>query len=270
MSDPGTKLVRAAVAKNVPVITIPGPSAVTAAVAVSGLVDGPFLFLGFLPRRGEKRQRVVRRMRTSPEPVVFFEAPGRIRETLTDLAAAMPERAACVMRELTKIHEETRRGTLAELAAREITERGEFTVVVACTKEEAGDDTLDVDAVIAERLGAGDSPRTVADDVASLSGKPRREIYGRVLEAVRLAQQGIWPAPRSSTGSAGTRENITLDVTRVAPDSSADALRSLDRKSSSRRAHAKLRSAQGSRTCGSRRGGSPGAQLGRGGVPVRR
>ena len=185
VSDPGTKLVRAAVAKNVPVITIPGPSAVTAAVAVSGLVDGPFLFLGFLPRRGEKRQRVVRRMRTSPEPVVFFEAPGRIRETLTDLAAAMPERAACVMRELTKIHEETRRGTLAELAAREITERGEFTVVVACTKEEAGDDTLDVDAVIAERLGAGDSPRTVADDVASLSGQPRREIYGRVLEAVR-------------------------------------------------------------------------------------
>lgn len=185
VSDPGTKLVRAAAAKSVPVIAIPGASAVTAAVAVSGLVDSAFLFLGFLPRRGEKRQRVVRRMRTSTEPVIFFEAPGRVRETLSDLAAQMPERAVCVLRELTKIHEETLRGTLAELAQTEITERGEFTVVVAGGAEEADDDTLDVDAVIAERLGAGDSPRTVADDVASLSGKPRREIYARVLEAAR-------------------------------------------------------------------------------------
>jgi 16S rRNA (cytidine1402-2'-O)-methyltransferase len=185
VSDPGTKLVRAAAGKNVPVITIPGVSAVTAAVSVSALVEGPFLFLGFLPRRGEKRQRVVRRMRTSQEPVIFFEAPGRIRETLTDLAAAMPERAVCVLRELTKLHEETLRGTLAKLAKTEITERGEFTVVVAGGAQEAEDDTLDVDTVIAERLQAGDSPRTVADDLASLSGKPRREIYARVLEAAR-------------------------------------------------------------------------------------
>ena len=185
VSDPGTKLVRAAVARAIPIVTIPGPSAVTSAVAVSGLVDGPFLFLGFLPRRGEKRSRVVRRIRTSVEPVVFFEAPGRIRDTLEELACVMPERAACVLRELTKLHEEVLRGTLRELSEREVTERGEFTVVVGGGAEEPEDDTLDVAAVIAERLEAGDSPRTVADDVASLSGKPRREIYAQVLDAAR-------------------------------------------------------------------------------------
>jgi 16S rRNA (cytidine1402-2'-O)-methyltransferase len=190
VSDPGTKLVRAAVAKGIAVMTVPGPSAVTSAVAVSGLVDGPFLFLGFLPRRGEKRNRAMRRIRAAVEPVVLFEAPGRIRETLEDLGQALPERQACVLRELTKIHEEAVRGTLRELAEREVTERGEFTVVIAGGAEEPEDDTLDVEAVIRERLRAGDSPRTVADDVSSLTGKPRREIYTRVLDAARRRDEG--------------------------------------------------------------------------------
>ena len=187
VSDPGTALVRRAALENVPVVAIPGPSAVTAAVSASGLVEGPFSFLGFASRHGEKRRRFVRRVRDAEEPVVFFEAPARVRRTLADLAEAMPDRAACVVRELTKIHEEVLRGTLSELASRKFEERGEFTVVVAGTDPalapEASD--LDVDRFIGERLDAGDPPRTVADALASVLGSPRREIYAKVLAAVR-------------------------------------------------------------------------------------
>jgi 16S rRNA (cytidine1402-2'-O)-methyltransferase len=185
VSDPGARLVRAAAARGVPVVAIPGASAVTAAVAVSGLVEGPFLFLAFLPRKGEKRRRAIRRIATSPEPVVLFEAPTRIRETLVDLAEAMPERTACIARELTKVHEEALRGSLLELSRQEITDRGEFTVVVAGAGEIEEDDLEDLDTLVAARLAAGDPPRTVADEVAAISGKPRREIYARVLELRR-------------------------------------------------------------------------------------
>jgi 16S rRNA (cytidine1402-2'-O)-methyltransferase len=162
---------------------------VTAAVAVSGLVDGPFTFLGFLPRRGEKRKRWLRRVATSPEPVVLFEAPNRVRETLADLASVAPERAACIGRELTKVHEELLRGTLAELAAlseRALTERGEFTIVIAGNEEPERADAADVDSLVQARLEAGDAARTIADDVSEISGVPRREVYARVLELRRL------------------------------------------------------------------------------------
>ncbi len=182
VSDPGTELVRRAAERGVAVIAVPGPSAVTAAVAVSGLVDGPFLFLGFLPRKGEKRQRYLRRIAGAKEPVILFEAPNRIRDTLTDLAAVAPARAACVARELTKMHEELLRGTLVELAARDIMERGEFTVVVAGNGEPEPADDVDLDALVEARLGSGDSARTIADDVAEVSGRPKREVYARVLE----------------------------------------------------------------------------------------
>ncbi|HVU05684.1 MAG TPA: 16S rRNA (cytidine(1402)-2'-O)-methyltransferase [Polyangiaceae bacterium] len=190
VSDPGAKLVRAASLRGVPITSVPGPSAVTAAVAVSGLVDGPFLFLGFLPRKGTKRAGMVAKIRASEFPVVLFEAPGRADDTLRDLAQVMPDREACVARELTKVHEEVRRGTLAELAKAGITARGEFTIVVsrgadADGNAEEGPPDSDVDALIAERLEAGDSPRTVATDVAARWNKPRREIYARVLEAAR-------------------------------------------------------------------------------------
>jgi 16S rRNA (cytidine1402-2'-O)-methyltransferase len=190
VSDPGARLVRAAAARGVPVVPIPGASAVTAAVAVSGLVEGPFLFLAFLPRKGEKRRRAIRRIAKSPEPVVLFEAPTRIRETLVDLAEAMPERAACIGRELTKMHEETLRGTLLELSRHGVTERGEFTVVVAGAGETEEEGEEDLDSLITARLSAGDPPRTVADEVATISGMPRREIYARVLELRRRLGEG--------------------------------------------------------------------------------
>jgi 16S rRNA (cytidine1402-2'-O)-methyltransferase len=186
VSDPGTRLVRAMAASGILVVAIPGPSAVTAAVAVSGLVDGPFIFLGFLPRRGEKRKRWLRRVATSLEPLVLFEAPNRVRETLADLAAVAPERAACVGRELTKIHEELIRGTLSELAGRDITERGEFTIVIAGNEEPEHADAADVDSLVEARLDAGEASRAIVDEVSEISGMPRREVYARVLELRRL------------------------------------------------------------------------------------
>jgi 16S rRNA (cytidine1402-2'-O)-methyltransferase len=186
VSDPGGKLVRAAAASGAAVVVVPGPSAVTTAVAASGLVEGPFLFLGFLPRGGEKRQRALRRIATSVEPVVFFEAPSRAAETLAELAALVPERQACVARELTKLHEELVRGTLAELAARPITALGEFTIVVAGTDDLRDDlSAVDIDTLVRTRLAAGESPRTVAADLAVITGMPKREIYARVLELRR-------------------------------------------------------------------------------------
>ncbi|HKO93321.1 MAG TPA: 16S rRNA (cytidine(1402)-2'-O)-methyltransferase, partial [Polyangiaceae bacterium] len=143
VSDPGRALVQGAAAHGIPIRVVPGPSAVTAAVALSGLVEGPFCFFGFLPRRGAARQRYLERIAESPEPVVIFEAPPRLTETLRELAAALPERRAFIGRELTKLYEEGLRGTLAELAARTDEWRGEIVLVIAAA--EASSDEEDVE-----------------------------------------------------------------------------------------------------------------------------
>ncbi|MBM4361760.1 MAG: 16S rRNA (cytidine(1402)-2'-O)-methyltransferase [Deltaproteobacteria bacterium] len=182
VSDPGTALVRAATAAGARVIPIPGASAVTAAVAVSGLVDGPFLFLGFLPRHGEKRRRALERIVGAPEPVVLFESPRRIAATLTELATRIPGRRAVVARELTKLHEELRRGTVEELASEPPPELGEVTLVIDQVGDsEAAAPAVDVDELLRARLAAGDSARTAAATVAAATGLPRREAYARVL-----------------------------------------------------------------------------------------
>jgi 16S rRNA (cytidine1402-2'-O)-methyltransferase len=181
VSDPGAALVRAAVERGVEVTAIPGPSAVTAAVALSGLVEGPFLFLGFLPRRGQKRHEAIERIARSVEPVVLFESPNRTQHTLDELAGAMPERQASVSRELTKLHEETVRGTLAELSTRSEW-RGEIAIVLGPgdgERAEAPDDAA-LDARIGELLAEGVSPRSVADELTAWSRRPRREVYARV------------------------------------------------------------------------------------------
>src|SRR5688572_3740845 len=117
VSDPGGGLVAAAAARDVPVRIVPGASAVTAAVALSGLVEGPFTFLGFLPRRGPERQASLTRLRYSVEPVVLFESPVRMQKTLADFTEQFPDRPLFVGRELTKLYEEGLRGSVAELAA---------------------------------------------------------------------------------------------------------------------------------------------------------
>ena len=134
VSDPGFRLARAAVAKNIPVEALPGPSAILAALVVSGLPPYPFTFLGFPPPKQGKRRRFFETHAELAHTVVFFESPQRAAASLADAAAVFgPDRDAALARELTKLHEEVLRGSLAELAA-QVAERGklrgEVTVVV--------------------------------------------------------------------------------------------------------------------------------------------
>jgi len=132
VSDPGERLVAAASAAGHTVVPVPGPSAVLAALSVSGFAPVPFTFLGFLPRRTKARESLLAPLRTRPETLVLFESPQRLGPTLRALQAAFGERAVCVARELTKLHEEVVRGPLSELAERfKKGARGEVTLVVA-------------------------------------------------------------------------------------------------------------------------------------------
>lgn len=189
VSDPGTELVRAAVEAGVQVVPIPGPSAVLTALVASGLSGGSFRFLGFLPRKGSERRDELEKIRSTPEVVVLFESPERTVETLADLARIMPHRRCVVARELTKVHEEFVRGTLEELG-RTLENRellGEVTLVLG-PAEKVGTPTMsdeDLDRLIDTELGRGRRPRDVADEVALVSGRSRRDVYTRVIERKR-------------------------------------------------------------------------------------
>jgi 16S rRNA (cytidine1402-2'-O)-methyltransferase len=186
VSDPGSALVRAAADLGARVVPIPGASAVMAAVSASGLVSGGFRFMGFLPRLGPERRAALSAVRATPEAVVLFESPQRTAETLADLARISASRGAVVARELTKVHEELLRGTLAELAAlsaeREI--MGEVTIVLGpgAGVEAAALDDAEIDRRIDAGLAVGKRPRDIADELALDAGRPRRELYARALD----------------------------------------------------------------------------------------
>jgi 16S rRNA (cytidine1402-2'-O)-methyltransferase len=184
VSDPGSALVAAAIGVGAPVVPIPGPSAVLAALVVSGLAsDAGFRFVAFLPREGAKRREAIFRVAGTPEPVVMFESANRLSATLHDLAEAMPDRPACVVREITKVHEEAIRGSLAELALDVREWRGEITVVLGAWSPEAREaiDDQAIDARIDEELARGVHAKAVAERVAAWCGRPRRELYARVV-----------------------------------------------------------------------------------------
>jgi 16S rRNA (cytidine1402-2'-O)-methyltransferase len=184
VSDPGAALVEAAAGAGLPVVAIPGASAVVAALSVSGLGGQGFRFVGFLPRSGPERRDALALVAATPEPVVLYEAPQRTAETLADLARAMPGRAAMVARELTKVHEELVRGTLAELAAAPPREwLGEITLVLGPGVVEEGPRVSDeeLDQRIDEGLGRGRRAKDLAEELSLSSGLPRREIYARIV-----------------------------------------------------------------------------------------
>jgi 16S rRNA (cytidine1402-2'-O)-methyltransferase len=184
VSDPGRALGRAAVAADVPISSLPGASAVTTAVALSGLVAGPFLFLGFLPRQGSGRKELLRRIEHETMPVVLFEAPHRMQETLVDLAAHCPEREAAVCRELTKLHEEVLRGRLAELAQNEREWLGEIVVVLgeAAALPVPGSSDEELRQRARALVDGGATVKAIAQHLAEISGRSRREVYALVLE----------------------------------------------------------------------------------------
>jgi 16S rRNA (cytidine1402-2'-O)-methyltransferase len=185
VSDPGYRLTAVAAAEGIPVTVLPGPSAVTAALAVSGLPSDRFCFEGFPPRGKGERARRFADLAGERRTMVFFESPRRTGVTLRDLAAAFGgERPAVVCRELTKTHEEIRRGTLDELAAWAAGgPLGEITIVVAGASAPAFG-PADVDAAVAEvsrRVAAGKSRRNAAEEVAAEAGLPWRVLYKAVL-----------------------------------------------------------------------------------------
>jgi len=183
VSDPGERLVAAAIAAGHRVEAVPGASAVLAALAASGLRALPFTAIGFPPRKRGARHRLFESLAERPETLVLFEAPGRVAETLVALAESFGTRRACVCRELTKRFEEVVRGDLSELAARfETDPKGEFTLVVeGAPQKVAAMSDEELDEHIRAGLADGQGAREIATALAADSGVPRRQIYSRVV-----------------------------------------------------------------------------------------
>lgn len=189
VSDPGQRLIEATAAAGIPVVPIPGPSAVISAVIGSGLSTDRFTFVGFLPRESGARRRALGELRTRPETLIFYESPERVGACMSDMAEAFgPERPAVLARELTKMYEEFVRGTCKSLAARyaETAPRGECTLVVggATESEEA---PFDLEAAMRELLEEGLGPKDIASRLMVKTGRPRRELYQLALSLKREA-----------------------------------------------------------------------------------
>jgi 16S rRNA (cytidine1402-2'-O)-methyltransferase len=184
VSDPGERLVRAALDAGHAVVPVPGPSALLAALVASGFATSPFAFVGFLPRKGAERARRLSALAAFPGTLVLFEAPNRANATLRDLHQALGPRSVALARELTKRHETVLRGRLGELELHEL--RGELTIVVDGPSERGSQapESADVDSAIDRLLSSGLSARDAARSLAAELGLAKRDAYARVLARV--------------------------------------------------------------------------------------
>jgi 16S rRNA (cytidine1402-2'-O)-methyltransferase len=187
VSDPGYRLIRAAIDANLPITVAPGPSAVLTALVLSGLPVDRFCFEGFLSRRGGERRARIAELVHEPRTLVFFEAPHRIVATLADLAAAFGARQAAICRELTKTYEEVIRGDLVELAQSVTELRGEITLVVEgrTSPQLASADPTALADEVARRVEAGADRKEALTEVAAEAGVSRRDVYDAVVAAKR-------------------------------------------------------------------------------------
>ena len=185
LSDPGQRIVAAAADAGHAVLTVPGPAAAAAALSISGLAAVPHLFVGFPPSRAGARRAFFDRLASRTETIVYFEAPHRLAASLADALASFGARRAVVARELTKLHEETLRGSLAEIRERVAARgsvRGECVVVIAgAAGENAAPGAEGIDAAIDRLRRAGGTARGIAKELAPAFGLSTREIYDRVV-----------------------------------------------------------------------------------------
>jgi 16S rRNA (cytidine1402-2'-O)-methyltransferase len=182
ISDPGYELVREAINADLPVEVVPGPSALVSALVVSGLPTDHFAFEGFLPHRKEKRRKALQALAAETRTTIFYESPQRVGAFLAEAAEIFGDRRACLVRELTKVHEEILRGTLSELAA-EIAGRGtvlgEITLVVAGAQKTV---EMSVEEIVSAALeDASGSSRDLAREIAERTGLSRKEVYAEIL-----------------------------------------------------------------------------------------
>ncbi|WP_244485564.1 16S rRNA (cytidine(1402)-2'-O)-methyltransferase [Pseudolabrys sp. Root1462] len=186
VSDPGYRLVRAVVEAGHNVTAVPGASSVLTALSLAGLPTDRFFFEGFLPPKQAARQKRIAELAIIPATLVLFETGPRVEASLADLAAGLGPRQASLCRELTKLHEEIRRGDLATLAhdyAEGAETRGEIVIVIAPPAEEETADA-DIDAMLRDAL-TRTSVKDAVSEVASATGRARREVYQRALELAR-------------------------------------------------------------------------------------
>lgn len=184
VSDPGARLVRAALEAGIRVIPVPGPTAVAAALSVSGLPADAFLFAGFPPSRATARRAFLEALREESRTLVFYESPRRLAAALRDMASVLGDRRVVICRELTKVFEEVRCGRLSELSlsAEGVGWRGEMAVVVAGRegRETPSADAADLPALAAELAAKGLSRRDRVAAIARETGLPRRVVYQQV------------------------------------------------------------------------------------------
>lgn len=185
LSDPGYRLVRACADQGLPVEVVPGPTAAISGLALSGLPPARFVFEGFLPRKTSDRRRRLTELLDEQRTMVFYESPHRVAATLEDLTAAFGPRPAALARELTKLHEEVRRGTLVELSegAREDPPRGEIVLVVGgALKRERVVDPHALAEEARELMNTGMDRRAAMQQVARKAGVARRVVFDALVE----------------------------------------------------------------------------------------
>jgi 16S rRNA (cytidine1402-2'-O)-methyltransferase len=193
VSDPGHRLVELCLRHHIPVVPVPGPSASLAALAASGLSNEEFLFVGFLPQRSGERRRALERLRIEDRTLILYEAPHRIAECVTDAREILGDRPACLAREVTKVHEEFRRGKLSEIeeSLRERPAKGEITLLIGAGDAAGGG--ADLSQSLAERVEelmrqAKLDRKEALKLAAKERGLTRREAYERVLEEKEEAE----------------------------------------------------------------------------------
>jgi 16S rRNA (cytidine1402-2'-O)-methyltransferase len=178
LSDPGYELIKAALERGHPIVPLPGATAAIPALVASGLPTDSFVFAGFLPRKAGDRRRALEQVRSDRRTLIFYEAPHRVRDTLQDMLAIFGDRSICVARELTKVHEEIWRGSIAGALQRFSAEAlGEFVLVVAGAPEVERWDEDRVRAALREEIAHGVSTAEAARAVAEMSGWNKRAVY---------------------------------------------------------------------------------------------